>query len=77
MAAVPVGTAHLRLDLRSDGGATVKAIAFRTAGTDLGAFLERSRGATIHVAGNVQANYWNGARSVQFRIVDAAQASTV
>jgi single-stranded-DNA-specific exonuclease len=73
----PVGTAHLRVELRSDAGGTVKAIAFRAAGTDLGAFLARSRGERIHVAGQIQANYWNGARSVQLRIVDAAQTSTV
>ena len=73
----PVGSSHLRLDLRSDGGASMKAIAFRAVGTDLGIFLQRSRGATIHVAGHVQANYWNGSRTVQFRVVDAAQASTV
>lgn len=72
----PVGTSHIRLDLRSDGGASMKAIAFRAAGSDLGNFLQRSRGATIHVAGHVQANYWNGSRTVQFRVIDAAQANT-
>jgi single-stranded-DNA-specific exonuclease len=58
--------------LRSDTGATLQAIAFRSVGTPLGDFLERNRGARVHVAGQLQANYWNGARSVQFRIVDAA-----
>lgn len=72
-----VGASHLRVELRSDAGGTIKAIAFRAAETDLGIFLERSRGERIHVAGQIQANYWNGARTVQFRIVDAAQTSTV
>ncbi|PSJ65582.1 single-stranded-DNA-specific exonuclease RecJ [Kumtagia ephedrae] len=70
----PVGGSHLRLDLRSDAGGSLQAMAFRAAGTELGEFLGRSRGARIHVAGQVQANYWNGARSVQFRIVDAAES---
>lgn len=68
----PVGSTHLRLDLRSDAGGSIQAMAFRAAGSDLGEFLGRNRGNRIHVAGQVQANYWNGARSVQFRIVDAA-----
>ena len=33
-----------------------------------------TRGATIHVAGSLSANYWNGNRSAQFRLIDAAAA---
>ncbi len=73
----PAGSAHLRVTLRSDAGGSIQAMAFRAVGTDLGMFLERAQGKRIHAAGQVQANYWNGARSVQFRIADAAQASTV
>jgi single-stranded-DNA-specific exonuclease len=72
-----VGTGHLRVELQSDAGGKISAMAFRVADTALGNFLAASRGNRIHVAGNVQANYWNGSRSVQFRIIDAAQASTV
>ncbi|MFI0847861.1 single-stranded-DNA-specific exonuclease RecJ [Mesorhizobium sp. IMUNJ 23232] len=68
----PVGSTHLRLDLRSDAGGSIQAMAFRAAGSDLGEFLGKNRGNRVHVAGQVQANYWNGARSVQFRVVDAA-----
>ncbi len=71
----PVGSAHLRVELRSDAGGSIQAMAFRAAGTDLGEFLGRSRGARVHVAGQVQVNYWNGARSVQFRITDAAPSA--
>ena len=67
-----VGSSHLRVELRSDTGAALQAMAFRSVGTKLGDFLERNRGSRVHVAGQLQANYWNGARSVQFRIVDAA-----
>jgi single-stranded-DNA-specific exonuclease len=28
----------------------------------------------VHVAGSLSGNYWNGNRTVQFRIVDAARA---
>ena len=68
---------HLRVDLQSAAGGKLQAIAFRVVDTPLGDFLGRSRGQTIHLAGQIQANYWNGGRSVQFRINDAAQVSTV
>jgi len=68
-----VGNGHVRADLRSLSGARLQAIAFRAAETDLGAFLFAHRGATVHVAGNLAVNHWNGSRSVQFRISDAAK----
>jgi single-stranded-DNA-specific exonuclease len=69
-----VGTSHIRVELRSDGGGRVQAIAFRAVDTALGNFLFANRGATIHVAGTLAANHWNGSKTVQFRIMDAAQA---
>lgn len=69
-----VGANHIRVDLRSEMGGRVQAMAFRAAESDLGNFLIKSRGATIHAAGAVSSNYWNGARSVQFRLIDAAMA---
>ncbi len=71
----PVGVSHVRVDLRSDAGGRVQAIAFRAAEAPLGDFLFKMRGANVHVAGTLSGNYWNGARSVQFRIVDAAVAA--
>ncbi|MEX0409318.1 single-stranded-DNA-specific exonuclease RecJ [Aquibium sp. LZ166] len=70
----PVGTGHLRVDLKSGGGGRIQAMAFRCAETDLGNFLLKSQGRTVHVAGSISANYWNGAKSVQFRLIDAALA---
>lgn len=70
-----VGANHIRLDLRSQTGARLQAMAFRAVETDLGHFLFASRGRTIHVAGNLTSNWWNGARSAQFRVMDAALAS--
>ena len=72
--AKPVGASHIRADLRSDSGGRIQAMAFRAVDTALGEFLFRNRGATIHVAGTLSGNYWNGNRTVQFRIVDAALA---
>ncbi|MBZ9873896.1 single-stranded-DNA-specific exonuclease RecJ [Mesorhizobium sp. BR1-1-9] len=69
-----VGTNHIRADLQSGSGGRIQAIAFRAVDTVLGDFLFKNRGMTIHVAGSLSGNYWNGNRSVQFRIVDAARA---
>ncbi|APH72445.1 single-stranded-DNA-specific exonuclease RecJ [Aquibium oceanicum] len=70
----PVGTGHLRVDLKSGGGGRIQAMAFRCAETDLGNFLLKSQGRTVHVAGSISANYWNGSKSMQFRLTDAAIA---
>lgn len=69
-----MGTGHIRVELRSQTGARLQAMAFRAVDTGLGDFLFANRGRTVHIAGNLSSNWWNGARSVQFRIVDAALA---
>jgi single-stranded-DNA-specific exonuclease len=68
-----VGANHIRAELRSDSGGRIQGIAFRAAVTALGDFLFRNRGQTIHTAGSLSSNYWNGNRSAQFRIIDAAE----
>ncbi len=70
----PVGTNHIRAELQSESGGRIQGIAFRAIDTALGEFLLRNRGNMLHVAGSLSGNYWNGSRSVQFRIVDAALA---
>lgn len=69
-----VGANHIRAELRSDSGGRIQGIAFRAADTALGDFLFRNRGQTIHTAGSLSSNYWNGNRSAQFRIIDAAES---
>ncbi|HEV7254557.1 MAG TPA: single-stranded-DNA-specific exonuclease RecJ [Mesorhizobium sp.] len=69
-----VGSGHMQVDLRAPGGGRIKAIAFRAADTPLGDFLAAHRGSTVHAAGSLSANHWNGARSVQFKLCDAAPA---
>ncbi|OBQ80578.1 single-stranded-DNA-specific exonuclease RecJ [Mesorhizobium sp. WSM3873] len=70
----PIGTNHIRADLQSQSGGNLQAIAFRAVDTALGEFLFKNRGKTVHIAGSLSGNYWNGNRSVQFRITDAAIA---
>ncbi|WP_127523311.1 single-stranded-DNA-specific exonuclease RecJ [Mesorhizobium sp. Z1-4] len=69
-----VGTNHVRAEFRSETGQRISAIAFRAADADLGRFLLGRRGQTVHVAGTLGINHWNGNRTVQLRIVDAAAA---
>ncbi|MER9915583.1 MULTISPECIES: single-stranded-DNA-specific exonuclease RecJ [unclassified Mesorhizobium] len=69
-----VGTNHIRADLQSESGGRIQGIAFRSVDTALGEFLFKNRGNTIHVAGSLSGNYWNGNRTVQFSITDAAKA---
>ena len=70
----PVGAAgaHYRVTLESGTGRKTDAIAFRAAGTDLGDFLMKRRGDTVHLAGTLSANHWNGQVRVQIRLLDAA-----
>jgi single-stranded-DNA-specific exonuclease len=71
-----VGTGHIRADLRSASGGRMGAMAFRAQESALGEFLFKNRGQVVHIAGSMSPNYWNGVRSVQFRIIDAALAES-
>lgn len=67
-----VGGAHVRVRLAGGDGSRLQAIAFRAAGTPLGEGLLKSRGKTIHAAGLLRAEDWNGQTRVQLHIEDAA-----
>jgi single-stranded-DNA-specific exonuclease len=69
-----VGQSHMRARLRARDGATIDAIAFRAAGQKLGAALAQSRGCSVHAAGTVCVDRWNGAERVQLRLIDIAPA---
>ncbi len=71
----PVGAAHIKVTLESADGTRLDAIAFRAADTSLGNLLANARGTQIHVAGTLSADYWQGNRRMQLRILDAAAAS--
>jgi single-stranded-DNA-specific exonuclease len=73
-----VGTGgHVRVQLSdAEGGARMKAIAFRAADTDLGRALlaaGAARGA-LHIAGRLARNAWAGRVSAEMHITDAARA---
>ena len=69
-----VGQGHVRLILAGQGGQRLKAIAFRSADSDMGLALLRSAGSTFHLAGTLRADSWQGSVSVQMIIDDAAPA---
>ena len=69
-----VGQAHMRVRLRAGDGATIDAIAFRSAGQKLGIALAQSRGRSVHAAGTLCLDRWNGVERVQLRLTDIAPA---
>lgn len=70
----PIGESHVRARLRSGDGKFVNAIAFRAVGRPLGTALLESRGRTVHAAGHVAIDRWQGEERVQLRLVDVAAA---
>ncbi len=57
----------------SGGDQTLRGIAFRAAGTELGRMLTESRGRALHVAGTLGIDHWQGRRQPSLRILDAAE----
>ncbi len=70
--AEPVGQAHVRARFRSGDGAFVNAIAFRALGQPLGDALLKGRGQSVHAAGTLGVDRWNGSERVQMRLIDVA-----
>ena len=68
-----VGEGHLKLAL-TDGTAKIDAIAFGGCTGPLAAMLSHG-GARFHVAGRLEINEWQGRRSAQLQVVDAAPCS--
>jgi len=69
-----VGQAHMRARLRAGDGSTIDAIAFRSTGQKLGIALGQLRGRSVHAAGTLCLDRWNGVERVQLRLVDVAPA---
>jgi single-stranded-DNA-specific exonuclease len=67
-----VGAGHVRCFLAGQNGSRLKAMAFRAADTDLGLALLRGGGQTMHLAGTLRAETWQGQTNVQFTIEDGA-----
>jgi single-stranded-DNA-specific exonuclease len=70
----PVGQSHVRVRLRSSDGGALDAIAFRALDRPLGQALLAARGQTMHLAGCLAIDRWQGQERVQLRILDAAPA---
>ncbi len=67
----PIGENHLKITVENMGG-KVEALVWRCIGTPLGdALLRRGR---VHLAGRIKINEWNGRRTGQFEVMDAASA---
>ncbi|AUW42164.1 single-stranded-DNA-specific exonuclease RecJ [Rhizobium leguminosarum] len=69
-----VGEKHVKVTLEAMDGSRLDGIAFRAADTPLGNLLINSRGASLHVAGSLGAEHYQGARRIQLRVTDAAPA---
>jgi single-stranded-DNA-specific exonuclease len=69
-----VGTNHVRLRLLARDGASLSAIAFRSADTPLGQGLLKSRAKRIHVAGKLRVDTYKDEARVQLHVEDAAPA---
>ncbi|MBF0269003.1 MAG: single-stranded-DNA-specific exonuclease RecJ [Alphaproteobacteria bacterium] len=67
-----VGMGHVRVNLAGPGGGWLKGIAFKSADSELGHALLSSKGDPIHIAGTLRADSWQGRRSAQLVIDDAA-----
>ena len=69
------GPSHLRARLRAGDGSALNVIAFRAVGQRLGAALLDNRGRTVHAAGSLAVDRWNGEERVQLRLLDIAPAA--
>ncbi len=67
-----VGQAHVRARLRAGDGTMLNTIAFRAAGKPLGQALIANRGRTVHAAGTLSIDRYQGDERVQFRLMDLA-----
>ncbi len=64
----------VRAFMQAEGGARLKALLFRAGDGRLGQALSDRSGSPLHLAGHLRAESWNGTVSVNFCVVDGAQA---
>jgi single-stranded-DNA-specific exonuclease len=72
--AQPAGETHIRGTLAGSDGARLKAVAFRSLGSELGRALLTPGGPALHLAGHLRLDRWQGREEVQLSIDDAAPA---
>lgn len=68
-----VGSGHIRCIL-TGGGGRLKAIAFNSADSELGHALLNTQGRSLHLAGSLREDNWQGRSNVQLVIDDGAWA---
>ena len=71
-----VGQNYLKVRFDDGLGVQIDAIAFDAFGSSLGQTLMQHRGRRFHLVGRLDLNEWQGRRSVQLRLEDAALATT-
>jgi len=67
-----VGKGHVRATLASGDGTALKAICFKADDKPHGRMLLEGRGKSLHVAGTLSVDTWQGTPKVQLRILDVA-----
>ncbi len=70
-----VGSGHVRCFLTGRTGGRLKAIAFRSADSDLGVGLLNARGRSLHLTGTIRVETWQGRANAQLIIDDAIFAA--
>ncbi|WP_319410245.1 single-stranded-DNA-specific exonuclease RecJ [uncultured Cohaesibacter sp.] len=64
---------HIRCTISNSSGGKLKAICFRASEEPIGKLLLDNRGSSLHIAGSLSLDYWQGRPSVQLRIIDASE----
>ena len=72
-----VGADHVSFTASAGDGAQLRGIAFRAAETEVGQLLLNTKGRPVHLVGTLNADYWQGARRVQLRLIDAAPSTNL
>lgn len=70
-----VGNGHVRAILSGRSGGRLKAIAFNSADSELGYALLNTQGRSLHLAGHLRLDTWQGRANVQLVVDDGAWAS--
>jgi single-stranded-DNA-specific exonuclease len=67
-----MGETHLRFRCTGGDGKSLDVIAFSAFETDLGPLIAEYQGRRLHLAGQIEINFWGGRQTPQLRLDDAA-----
>lgn len=67
-----VGRDHVSFVIEGGDGKSLKAIAFKQADSPLGQALINGQSRNFHIAGILSADYWQGSKRIQLRVLDGA-----